>query len=508
MTRPWPLSWIRVGRGLTAVLAVRALWLAERYLTHTGGVMRFHVESAVLAFVVVGAITVVVDRADGAAGVAPDQYPIWTWSVWCLGALLLYWPALTLGLLSDDFVLADRAVNFQLSAFNAVAFRPIPIALWGALLRLGGGATSMHLVNVLAHGTNAFLAARIARPFVASARLATLGGLLVLASPVGPEAIAWNSGVFDVVATTLVLTTILIARGYGAEPTYKRRLALMLTAFAALLSKETAAITAPLVVLDALTSGARSRKLWVDTGVVAAITAAVIGARLGFRSSLASQPITKYLIQKWIFGTFGGLAVPWHIDVMRQHPLVPIGGMLAVLFVLTFFLLRRQTTTAIRVALYGAFWCLLATLPPITMFFVAPDLQGARYLYLASVGYAVMLLALASAGGSRSVVAANASAAMLVVLVMLGMAGVRWHLEPWSEAAALRDRVVMAARSAVKESGCEAATLVDAPDAARGAYVFRNGLSEALGMRQSPLDLSQLHDARCVFRWDGQQFVQ
>jgi hypothetical protein len=488
---------------LTAVLAVRALWLAARYLTHTGGVMRFHVESAVLAFVVVGVITAVVDRAEAAAAVVPGQYPIWTWPVWCLGALLLYWPALTLGLLSDDFILADRGVNFRLSAFNAESFRPIPIALWGVLLRLGGGATAIHLVNVLAHGTNAFLASRIARPFVASAGLATLGGLLVLASPVGPEAVAWSSGVFDVLATTLVLTTLLIARGYGAEPTYQRRLAFMLTAFAALLSKETAAIAAPLVVVDALTSGAPSRKLWVDTSIVAAVTAVAIGARLVFGSSLARQPITKYLIQKWIFGTFGGLAVPWHIDVMRQRPLVPIGGMLAVLSVLTFFLLRRQTTAAIRVALFGAFWCLLATLPPITMFFIAPDLQGTRYLYLASVGYAVMLLALASAGGARSFVAGSIPKAMLVVLVMLGMAGVRWHLEPWLEAAALRDRVVMAARSVTRERGCETATFVDAPDAARGAYIFRNGLSEALGMR-----LPQSHDARCVFRWDGQQFVQ
>jgi hypothetical protein len=453
-------------------------------------------------------ITTVVDHVDAAAGVVPDQYPIWTWPVWCLGALLLYWPALTVGLLSDDFVLADRAVAFRLSAFNAESFRPIPIGLWGVLLRLGGGATALHVVNVLAHGTNAFLTARIARPLVASARLATLGGLLVLASPVGPEAVAWNSGVFDVAATTFVLTTILIARGYGAEPTYQRRLALMLTAFAALLSKETAAIAAPLVVMDALASGARSRKLWIDASVVAAVTAAVIGARLAFGSSLARQPITKYLIQKWVFGTFGGLAVPWHIDVMRQHPLVPIGGMLAVLCVLTLFFVRRQTTAAIRIALYGATWCLLATLPPITMFFVAPDLQGSRYLYLAGVGYAVMLLALASAGSARSFVAAHAAAAMLVVLVMLGMAGVRWHLEPWSEAAALRDRVIVAAHSATRESGCETATFVDAPDAARGAYVFRNGLSEALGMRQSPLDASQSRGARCVFRWDGHQFVQ
>jgi hypothetical protein len=427
--------------------------------------------------------------------------------LWYAGALVLYWPALTIGLLSDDFVLAGRAGHFQLTAFNAVAFRPIPIALWGAVLGLGGGPWALHLVNVLLHGTNAFLITRFVQPVVRDRNAALVAGLVFLSLPIFPEAVAWSSGVFDVMATTFVLVTILVGRGYECGASAQRRVAFLALGTAALFCKETAVVTGPLVLLDAWMTGVRSRKRLLDAAGLLLLAAFVGLARVLLAPSSAMQPVTKYMLQRWIFGTFGSLAVPWHSEVSMAHPWLPMAGAAIVLVMLAFFFVRGGWTDHTRATVAAAVWMLLATLPAITLFFVAPDLQGARYLYLPGVGFAALVAVLIDAflreAGPQAVprLAALGAAG---VLVALGAAGVRLHLSPWREAAATRDGVQLAAKADVRIALCEAPVFRSLPDTVRGAYVFRNGAVEALAGRSSPSGNS---DESCAFAWTGERFV-
>ncbi len=138
----------------------------------------------------------------------------WMCGAFCAGALLLYWPALRIGLLSDDFVLTIRAIHFQYGFANPEFFRPLPLLAWTALLHAGAGATGLHLTSVLLHGVVACLTVALAMPFAASRMQAVLAGLLVLAFPASVEPVSWASGVFDVSATALIISAVLIGRRY------------------------------------------------------------------------------------------------------------------------------------------------------------------------------------------------------------------------------------------------------------------------------------------------------
>ena len=62
-----------LGRCLVVGLAVRVLWLSVRYLQHVPGVLRFQLESASVAFVVVGVALALWTRIPvGLSGDAPS----------------------------------------------------------------------------------------------------------------------------------------------------------------------------------------------------------------------------------------------------------------------------------------------------------------------------------------------------------------------------------------------------------------------------------------------------
>jgi hypothetical protein len=87
-------------------------------------------------------------------------------------------------------------------------FRPLPLFVWATLLHLGSGPSIIHLLNVILHGTNSYLTARLVSGWVEDRRWALLAGLVMLTAPLAPEAVAWSSGVFDLMATFFVLTAI------------------------------------------------------------------------------------------------------------------------------------------------------------------------------------------------------------------------------------------------------------------------------------------------------------
>jgi hypothetical protein len=73
----------------------------------------------------------------------------------------------------------------------------------------------------------------------------------------------------------------------------------------------------------------------------------------------------------------------------------------------------------------------------------------------------------------------------------------------WRQAADLRDRVLTDARSAIERAGCARPTFSGVPDSVDGAYVFRNGFSEALA-----IPAVAGGDARpdCAFTWSDSGF--
>jgi hypothetical protein len=115
--------------------AAKAAWEAVRYFQGTRG--RFHAESA-LMILTAGCVTWALcfpARSDShRPPAAPEPIQKWLPALLTLAALLLYRPALGLGLLSDDYVLIERAASGAALRPSAGEFyRPLPLLLLGVL---------------------------------------------------------------------------------------------------------------------------------------------------------------------------------------------------------------------------------------------------------------------------------------------------------------------------------------------------------------------------------------
>jgi hypothetical protein len=464
--------------------------------------LRPQLESGTLLFVVAGLGFRIATAPRLSSTVVPStsSWPVLLPIMWSL-AIVLYWPAFSVGYLSDDFILVQQATVWHFGPVAPQLFRPLPLAIWSLLLNSGTGAVGIHALNVLLHGTNAYLTARIVGGWIQGRWLPILAGVVVLTSPLAPEAVAWGAGVFDVASTTLLLSAVLVARRYESQPTLGTRILLLVLVLAALLCKETAAIGPVLVGVDAWVRKAISKRLIQDLVLIAIGVGLIMGARMYWQGSPALPPVTKYRLQRVLFDSFGSLVAPWHSELFRwRSALFGFSGLAATLLLTSFFVLSRSARET-RAIVAGALWVLVSLLPVLPLFYVSPALEGSRYLYLATVGWAAILIIAASevhTGSRMNVIVA----ALVVLTIALAVYGTRVHLQSWLRASALRDRVLAAAVANKALRDCEVTALQELPQSVQGAYVFSNGAREAFGN----LGLNvYVGDATgpCSFRWNS-----
>jgi hypothetical protein len=190
--------------------------------------------------------------------------------------------------------------------------------------------------------------------------------------------------------------------------------------------------------------------------------------------------------------------VPWHHDLATSWPVLPVICVVLLCFLVTMFVITRPTGRSVRGAAWAAGCILLGSLPTLPFFYVADDLQGSRYVYLPSVGYALVLCLMAEGWRRRERVGVIA----LLFLVAVGVLGNRVHQRQWTAAAAARDNALEAARRDERLQSCRTVKLVGLPDTANGAYVFRNGAE--IGFRDVGLEIDGNALPSCVFEWDQQ----
>jgi hypothetical protein len=242
----------------------------------------------------------------------------------------------------------------------------------------GAGAAALHALNVLLHGTNAFLTARVIEGFGTSRRWSVSGGLLMLTAPLAPEAVVWLSGIFDLSSTALVLIAVFVGRKYNGQPSAATRAQLLIVGLAAVASEETAVVAAGVVLVDAWARGRLSPQLRLDCGILLLIVGLFAAVRLATAFGASAPPFSRFLAQRALFGSFGALAVPWHVDVIERLPWVPVAGVTAVLALAARFLSDPQgSSRATMLALAGAGCVLLPIIPIFPILYVAPDLQQA-----------------------------------------------------------------------------------------------------------------------------------
>lgn len=392
-----------------------------------------------------------------------------------VSALLLYYPALSVGLLSDDFVLLSRAQQGVLAEPSWEYLRPLPLALW-RLLATGVDASDipwrLHALSIALHGVNAALVAALAARLGLGRLEAWIASALFLVFPGAVEPVVWASGIFDLTVVLFMLAAcVAVSATQGATQVI---VAAVLTT-TALASKEVGAV---LPLLLATTAWVSSHSTLRQARVAVAASFAIVGTYVlirvigGFAAAPPLASFSGYVVKEVFSRPFGFLGLPFHSQLLATVPWLALAFALWWPAVLAGSAIRWRTNASdARLVLALGLWVLVTIAPLGTMLFVSDDLQGSRYLYAGAAAWAVITVTVMRWLPNR----------LPIVLtgVLLGgfLIAVRAHMSPWLAAAAERDRVLALFQQA--DLGCTPTEVVGLPDHIRGAYVFRNGFVEA-----------------------------
>jgi hypothetical protein len=418
------LTWLALAAG--AYLAV----LLQRY-HFTPALPRFRVETIWMWFLALGVLAVMLRRSSEQLQ-TPDQSPperpkrpeltsvdvspvFERWHYIALGAsfaviaLALYGSAVRVGLLSDDFVLADWSERREwVHAAETGFVRPLVPMFWSLLslvpLRF---EVSLHTANILLHAANAVLVVIVGVRTGLRRGEAIAAGVLFLTASALTEAIVWVSGMQDVLMSTLALASLVALLEIDCEANVWRArqpntfwlvVAAVLPSAMALGVKETAVIIPVLGWLLAWASpqgigrGTRRSTLAAMTAVAAAYV--IIRVIIGVPAEYGER-VSRYFAKQLLVEPFATLGAPWSTAWLRSHPVWAFARSVVIVGLIAAGVsIWGRGDAAFRRALVFATWVLLAVLPVFSLFYVSPTLEGSRYVYLSSAGFSLLLAVL------------------------------------------------------------------------------------------------------------------
>ena len=498
------LSW---ASALYLLLRVCAFYLA------IGGTRRHHLESAAFLFLLLLLPLIVMRRPPGdrleAAASASRFRPLLIAVGLAATSLIFFRALLSVGFLADDYVIVDAAREGRLTVWREL-FRPVIFLVWRPLVTLTGlPAPLLHAVNVILHGANAALVGLLAHRLLRGPWSGLAAGVLFLWIPSGLEAVAWASGLQDVLMTTFALIFLALVTS-EQQPWWMGALAIA-SLIAGLLTKETA-IAAPLLAAiigaGASTSEAR-RRIWLMTAVSLVTVAVFLAIRFTVLPLPASYgpDLTRYGVKELLVRPFATLLVPLRDEELRRAPVLPIGLVAVVVFGLRVAAGRWDRYAAgFKVAVMGAAMVLAAVAPVLSYFYIDADLFGSRYLYLAQAGWVLALVAaLETVSGGRRVIVLPLLTLLLGGWIVAGTL----HIALWTEAARARDGLLAAAGATAPN--CASWAVYGLPASHRGVPLFVNGFPEA-ARRELPGRIrvapATLDPGECRLTWNGERFVR
>jgi hypothetical protein len=327
-------------------------------------------------------------------------------------------------------------------------------------------------------------------------RWGVAAGALFVGAASSVEPVIWVSALFDVLMATGALAYLVAClRGRAA-------LALVTLAIA-LFSKETGLAAG---LLGIAVCAMRQRSLRIPTaGLV--LTAAFVALRIYLLpppATYLSAP-TRYVLKEIVSRAFGSIGLPWTAVDIAVYPLMTAAPWFALVCLITLALWHGLTRRAFATVILCLMWVIVSVLPVYTFFYVAPNLEGSRYLYLGTAAFSLLLAELASASSVTTGKTA-AIAALLAGTLVSTVIGVRLHQQPWLSAAGIRESVLDAAAVTLTGATCDAIAVGSLPDSTDGAFIFRNGFPEALRMRgiDTPaIGPEGTQGPECSYEWNG-----
>jgi hypothetical protein len=501
------MRWLRLAlRVLLAGGAVRIVFLLAAYFLGRAGVERRHLESTFFFFFALALVYLAV------LGRRPPReertgFPsLALLAVAGVCGLALYWPALTIGWLSDDWVLQDWARRGEFVGSSHEFVRPMPLLLWRGLFALGAGAAATHLLNLALHVTSTLFTGLLARELGAPRQAAWSAAAVFLVWPTQVETLMWTSAVFDAVMTTSVLALVLLYARWSPELTIRRVGLLLVVAVAALLSKETAVALPALLLVVAAPRWIRTRPARAEIAAFVLLST-LCGLYLAWRvllrevaSGTELPRLTRYALKELLSRTFAGLAVPFDADAIGAYPMgAALVALILVVMGSAALIAARERQSRHVLAVQGLAWALFSTAPAVGYFLIGPYLQGSRYLHLAAAGWAWFVAGVTRTRGAERHHPDWTQVVVITALVVVAVLQDRRLITGWRAAAELRETVLAQAREIAVRDGCVDMRLASPPAPPWGTQLFLNGFEEAFKATTALPG----RGAACVVAWDG-----
>jgi len=411
-----------------------------------------------------------------------------------------YYPALSIGFLADDFgflyMAKNRAIGEMMSGWTY--FRPLVILISTIDWRLHGGeAFWFHLTNLVWHFAASVGVGVLARLLTRRVGAGVIGAAAFALHPAHPEAVSWVNGRADVIAGALMAWSFVCYVLPDGSPSGRARLlrAASLALFClACFSKEQAFIfpfwiliyelvrpgdnsdrsessdrrwlrAVPFFLLAALLFAAR----WIYLGGVGGyIPVESTGSRiLGALYHITLQP-------------FVILFVPLNRTLMAQSGI--LNAILLVLILLSPIPMALGVRRALL--LFCAVGIMLNMLPSIHLEIAEGSLQNSRYLYSASIFFAIMIGAAFSVrfeGRWKNPATILTSVYILAIVLALHQ-----NNYPWQDAGRLVRTSLASTGELVEryrgEWGSEKSRIIafNVSRNSMGAWTFQYGFPEAL----------------------------
>jgi len=360
----------------------------------------------------------------------------WVYLFIVLLTLLLYGPALRLGLCFDDMVhfrwLDGRALTAVWTSPKDLGYyRPLPFTLWQVFHGLFGyyDASVFHLLNVGLHALNAILLYQLVQlEFEGQSRwlYGTAAASLFVTYPFSYQAVPYVSALCHPLAAFLILSSIATYWEGQARRSKLWPLGSLLLACLAPFAHETGVLIAPLLIVigvlgsqgRAFRSMVRSTRGYLAISLGYALTWAMVlkgsADPLGLSRLESLWQNGVYFLQGLAFPTAPLARVLMRWFSFNDLNSVAVAAGVTLLFVLVLCVRRgRQVTLALL-------WFAISVLPAWLMLPFSYVIDGPRLLYLASIGIALLWAGvLAALGCSHSWRRLGPWLAALALLVLL-----------------------------------------------------------------------------------------
>lgn len=376
------------------------------------------------------------------------------WLVLLSAAIVPNLHGLGVGFLAEDLGLlgaarlADNPLDILRLLPLKVFYRPVPLLVWWAGLRLWDGSPlGYHLVSVLLHAANTGLLYLLARRYTGSVFGGTMAALLFAVHPIHVEATTWLAAQPDLIASAFALSSMWLLEQYLGAAGARKHLSLVgaLAAFLlALWSKENTAAL-PGIVFVRLAVIADDRR-WARAVGVSAAYALAMGIYLGSRFilfgkhwlgsySTVSLVLSDALLSPMPWLLTGQLLFPVHVTLFRSllFPYLWLTALAVVAVGLLWMIRNLVVVSWQRLVLYTSF--LLLPMVPVSTagLTIGADMANARYGYLPSAGLALLF------GGicARRRAWSRCTPVGLAIVSVAAVLSV-WYVVPWRGAARLR----------------------------------------------------------------------